>query len=212
MATSYHQLGILAQARGDYEEAAPASTSAPSTSSSGSATRPGHGQIATASSASSPRPAGTMRKPPAEYQPSLDISERLGDQASIGLHVHRLAMLEADRGGPDTAVIAWHVKALAIRLGLVSRRLSATCAVWPLAAASLALSPSPACWPWLPGTPSWPTRSHPCSIKSTRPTTARSDWLLIRGLSGGSMRADRRAVQFPRGHHVLPTAKRFLCS
>ena len=36
----------------------------------------------------------------------------------------------------------------------------------------------------LPVTPSWPRQSHPCSIKSTRLTTARPDRLLIRGLAG----------------------------
>ena len=58
-----HQLGILAQARGDYARP-PASTSMPSTSSSGSATRPAW-PPATTISAPSPRTAGTTTRPPA---------------------------------------------------------------------------------------------------------------------------------------------------
>jgi hypothetical protein len=76
MAVSYHQLGTIAQDRGDYDEA----------------TRP--------------------------YQRSLDISERLGDQADIATTCSQLGILEAERGGPEAVAIAWHVKALAIRLRL----------------------------------------------------------------------------------------------
>ncbi len=76
MATSYGQLGILAQDRGDYEEAA------------------------------------------RQYHRALDIDERLGNQAGMATSYSQLGNLEADRGGPAAAVIAWHVKALAIRLQL----------------------------------------------------------------------------------------------
>ena len=76
MASSYHQLGILAQDRGDYDEAA------------------------------------------RQYQRSLDINERLGNQAGMATSYSQLGNLGADRGGPAAAVIAWHVKALAIRLQL----------------------------------------------------------------------------------------------
>ena len=71
-----HQLGMLAQARGDYVEAA------------------------------------------RQYQRSLDISERLGDQAGMATTYSQLGNLGADRGGPAAAVIAWHVRALSIRLQL----------------------------------------------------------------------------------------------
>ena len=76
MATGYHQLGILAHARGDYEEAA------------------------------------------RQYQRSLDIDERLGNQAGMATSYSQLGNLGADRGGPAAAVITWHVRALAIRLQL----------------------------------------------------------------------------------------------
>ena len=76
MARSYHNLGMLAQARGDYDEAA------------------------------------------RQYQRSLDISERLGDQAGMATSYSQLGILEKDRGGPSAAAITWHVKALAIRLRL----------------------------------------------------------------------------------------------
>ena len=76
MARSYGQLGILAQDRGDHEEAA------------------------------------------LKYQRSLDVDERLGNQAGMATSYSQLGILDADRGAPAAAVIAWHVKALAIRLQL----------------------------------------------------------------------------------------------
>jgi len=71
-----HHLGMLAQARGNYEEAA------------------------------------------RQYQRSLDIDERLGNQAGMASSYSQLGNLGADRGAPAAAVIAWHVRALAIRLRL----------------------------------------------------------------------------------------------
>ena len=76
MATSYHQLGRLAQLRGDYEEAA------------------------------------------RQYQRSLDIEERLGNQAGMATSYSQLGFLEKERGGQIAAAIGWHVRALAIRLAL----------------------------------------------------------------------------------------------
>ena len=61
MASSYHQLGILAQARGDYAEAA------------------------------------------RQYQRSLDISERLGNQAGMATSYHQLGILAQDRGDYEEA-------------------------------------------------------------------------------------------------------------
>ena len=78
MASSYHQLGVLAQKRGDYAEA-PASTSAPSTSTSSSATKLAWPAVTTIS-ASSPRTKGITQKAARQYQRSLDINERLGDR------------------------------------------------------------------------------------------------------------------------------------
>jgi tetratricopeptide (TPR) repeat protein len=75
-----HQRGLLAQARGDYDEAA------------------------------------------RHYQRSLDIKERLGNRAGMATSFSQLGILEVDRGGPAAAGIAWHVKALAIRLQLALRQ------------------------------------------------------------------------------------------
>jgi tetratricopeptide (TPR) repeat protein len=76
MATSYGQLGVLAQDRGDYAEAA------------------------------------------RQYQRALDIKGRLGDQAGMATSYRQLGNLEKERGGQIATAIAWHVRALAIRLAL----------------------------------------------------------------------------------------------
>jgi tetratricopeptide (TPR) repeat protein len=73
---TYHQLGILAQDRGDYDEAA------------------------------------------RHYQRSLDIEERLGNQAGMASSFSQMAILEDERGGSAEQAITWHVQALAIRLRL----------------------------------------------------------------------------------------------
>ena len=52
------------------------------------------------------------------YQRALDIFERLGDQAGLADSISQLGNLDAERGAPPAAVIAWHVTALAIRLRL----------------------------------------------------------------------------------------------
>ena len=101
MAASYHQLGILAQAAGTTTRP-PASTSAPWTSASGSATRPAW-PAATTSSASSPRSRGDYDEAARQYQRSLDISERIGDQAGTARSYHHLGMLAQDRGDYDEA-------------------------------------------------------------------------------------------------------------
>ena len=61
MATSYHQLGILAQDRGDYDAAEPL------------------------------------------YRRSLEIFERIGDQAGMATSYHQLGILAQDRGDYDAA-------------------------------------------------------------------------------------------------------------
>ena len=53
-----------------------------------------------------------------QYQRSLDIHERLGNQTRLGIDYSQLAILETDRGGSTVTAIAWHVKALVIRLHL----------------------------------------------------------------------------------------------
>jgi tetratricopeptide (TPR) repeat protein len=76
MASGYHQLGMLAQDRGDYDEAA------------------------------------------RQYQRSLDIEERLGNQAGMASSYSQLGILERERGGPASTAIKWNVQALRIRLRL----------------------------------------------------------------------------------------------
>ena len=76
LASSYGQLGVLAQERGDYDEAA------------------------------------------RQYQRSMDISERIGNQASLATAYSQFGILEIDRGGSTVTAIAWHVKALVIRVHL----------------------------------------------------------------------------------------------
>jgi tetratricopeptide (TPR) repeat protein len=76
LANSYGQLGILAQKRGDYDEA----------------TR--------------------------QYQRALEVEKRLGDQIGIAITYSQLGNLETDRSGSTATAIAWHVKALMIRLRL----------------------------------------------------------------------------------------------
>ena len=53
-----------------------------------------------------------------QYQRSLDINERLGNQTRLGIGYSQLGILETDRGGSTVTAIAWHVKALVIRLHL----------------------------------------------------------------------------------------------
>jgi Tetratricopeptide repeat len=74
VALSYGQLGMLAQGRGDYAEAA------------------------------------------RQYQRSLDIDERLGNQAGIATSYSQIGSLVAERGGPVAEIVSWHIRALAIRL------------------------------------------------------------------------------------------------
>jgi hypothetical protein len=76
MASSYHQLGVLAHLRGDYVEAA------------------------------------------RQYQRSLDIDERLGDQTGMAATYSQLGNLESERGGQIATATAWQVRALLIRLAL----------------------------------------------------------------------------------------------
>jgi hypothetical protein len=53
-----------------------------------------------------------------QCQRFLDISERLGDQVGIASSYSTFAALERQRGGPASAVVTWHVRALAIKLRL----------------------------------------------------------------------------------------------
>ena len=154
MATSYHHLGILAQDRGDYEEAARQYQRSLDINErlgdqAGMATS--YHQLGILA-----QDRGDYEEAARQYQRSLDINERLGNQAGMATSYSQLGILEADRGGPATAVIAWHVKALAIRLQLGVPQAVIDLRRLPPTAASLALNRSPACWPWLPVTPIWP--------------------------------------------------------
>ena len=80
----------------------PASTSAPSTSTSGSATRPAWprsyhqlGMLA--------QDRGDYEEAARQYQRSLDINERLGDQAGMASSYHQLGILAQDRGDYEEA-------------------------------------------------------------------------------------------------------------
>ena len=116
MASGYHQLGILAQYCGDYDKA-------------GRQYQRSHdifdrlgdqygmarscqqfGMLACLQ--------GDYDEAARQFQRSLDIKERLGDQAGMANSYSQLGILEADRDGPATTAIAWHVKALGIRLRL----------------------------------------------------------------------------------------------
>jgi tetratricopeptide (TPR) repeat protein len=53
-----------------------------------------------------------------QYQRALDIKERLGDQGGLAITYSQLGILKTDRGESTAIAIAWHVKALMIRLHL----------------------------------------------------------------------------------------------
>ena len=116
MAASYHHLGILAQARGDYEEAARQYQRALDINE-----RLGNQPAwpaATTSSASSPRTAGTTTRPPASTSAPSTSTSGSATRPAWPAATASSAILDADRDAPAAAVIAWHVKALAIRLQL----------------------------------------------------------------------------------------------
>ena len=116
MATSYHQLGILARNRGDYEEAARQYQRALDIKErlgdrAGMATS--YHQLGMLAQAR-----GNYGEAVGLYQRALDIKERLGNQLGMATTYSQLGNLEDERSGSIDAAIAWHVKALVIRLGL----------------------------------------------------------------------------------------------
>ena len=116
MATGYHQLGILAQYRGDYDEAArqyQCSLDINERLGDQAGMAISYGQLGRLA-----QDRGDYDEAARQYQRSLDINERLGDQAGMATSYGRFGILDADRHAPAAAVIAWHVKALAIRLRL----------------------------------------------------------------------------------------------
>jgi tetratricopeptide (TPR) repeat protein len=116
MATSYYQLGMLASRRGDYDEATRQYQRALDIFE-----RLGN----QARMASTYHQLGILAQNRGDYdeatrqlQRALAIKERVGNQVSMAITYSQLGVLEAKRGGPETAAIAWHMKALAIRLRL----------------------------------------------------------------------------------------------
>jgi tetratricopeptide (TPR) repeat protein len=115
LATGYHQLGILAQLRGDFEEAGRQYRRSLKIyerlgDQSGMATS--YHQLGTLAQLR-----GDFEEAGRQYRRSLDISERLGDQPGMATSYSQLGNLAASQDAIDAA-IAWHVKALAIRLRL----------------------------------------------------------------------------------------------
>jgi tetratricopeptide (TPR) repeat protein len=116
MAGSYHQLGMLAQDRGDYNEAEGQYQRALDIKErigdqAGMAgTYHQLGMLA--------QDRGDYNEAARQYQRALDIFERIDNQASMANSFSQLGILEAERSGPAAVVIAWHVRALVIRLQL----------------------------------------------------------------------------------------------
>jgi tetratricopeptide (TPR) repeat protein len=116
MAASYHQLGILAQDRGDYAEAArqyQRSLDIEERLGNLADMAASYHQLGILA-----QRRGDYAEAARQYQRSLDINERLDDQVSTATTCSQLGILEAERGGPPAAAIAWHTRALAIRLNL----------------------------------------------------------------------------------------------
>ena len=114
MARSYHQLGMLAQDRGDYEEAGRQYQRSLDINE-----RLGDQAGMAASYHQLGRLAqdrGDFEEAARQYQRSLDISERLGDQVGMATCCSQFGSLVAERGGPVADIVAWHIRALAIRL------------------------------------------------------------------------------------------------
>jgi tetratricopeptide (TPR) repeat protein len=130
VATGYHQLGLLAQLRGDYDEAArqyQRSLDIKERLGDQPGMADSYGQLGILA-----QDRGDYDEAARQYQRSLDISERLGDQAGLAATYSRLSSLEIDRGGSTADAIAWNVSALVIRarlgvpqVGINLRRLSA---------------------------------------------------------------------------------------
>ena len=116
MASIYHQLGILAQDRGDYDEAArqyQRSLDIFERLGDRASMATSYHQLGILAQLR-----GDYDEAAHQYQRSLDITERLGDRASMATTYSQLGILETDRSAPVSTAIAWHVKALGIRLRL----------------------------------------------------------------------------------------------
>ena len=110
-----HQLGILAQLRGDYEEAERRYRQSLEISErlgdqAGAAI--GYHQLGMLAQLR-----GDYEEAERRYRQSLEIKERLGDQAGAASTLSQTGLLQSASGRPDAAVLP-HVRALSIRLGL----------------------------------------------------------------------------------------------
>jgi tetratricopeptide (TPR) repeat protein len=115
-ADTYHQLGMLAQARGDYDEAArqyQRSLDIRERLGDQAGMAGTYHQLGMLA-----QDRGDYDEAARQYQRSLDINERLGNQADVATTYSQMAFLEAERGGSAEQAITWNVQALGIRLRL----------------------------------------------------------------------------------------------
>jgi tetratricopeptide (TPR) repeat protein len=111
-----HQLGIVAQERGDYDEASRQYQRALDINQrlgNQASTARGYHQLGVLAHLR-----GDYDEASRQYQRALDIKERLGDQGGLAITYSQLGILKTDRGESTAIAIAWHVKALMIRLHL----------------------------------------------------------------------------------------------
>jgi tetratricopeptide (TPR) repeat protein len=111
-----HQLGILAQVCGDYEEAArqyQRSLDIKERLGDQAGMADSYHQLGMLAQVR-----GDYDEAARQYQRSLDIEERLGNQAGMATTYSQLGNLASERGGPGADIVAWNVSALAIRLRL----------------------------------------------------------------------------------------------
>ncbi|MGH8885228.1 MAG: tetratricopeptide repeat protein, partial [Egibacteraceae bacterium] len=112
---SYHQLGILAQDRGDYETAEARyrqSLEINERLGNQAGMAASYGQLGILA-----QDRGDYETAEARYRQSLEINERLGNQAGMATSYGQLGLLRAQTGAPREA-IPCQIRALAIRLRL----------------------------------------------------------------------------------------------
>ena len=111
-----HQLGMIAQDRGEYDEAARQYQRALDINEqlgNQVGLAGGYHQLGVLA-----HTRGDYEEAARQYHRSLDIEERLGDQVGQARTYSQLGILETDRGGSTAIAIAWLVKALLIRAQL----------------------------------------------------------------------------------------------
>jgi tetratricopeptide (TPR) repeat protein len=116
MASSYNNLGIVAQLRGDYDEAVrqyQRSLDINERHGNQAGMAANYHQLGVLA-----RDRGDYDQAARQYQRSLDINERHGNRAGMATTCSQLGNLEERRGGSIAAAVMWHVRALVIRLSL----------------------------------------------------------------------------------------------